>query len=75
MSRAKMVWLMMDDEDMARRLLENARRHVRLALEYSRANTLPERRKVIQREIEALRADREALISQYAAREGVANAE
>ncbi len=57
-----LVWIAMEDDETARRLLEVARRHVGLALEHGRANTLPERRKAIRNEIRQLRIERDKLL-------------
>lgn len=75
MGRTKMVWIAMEDDDTAAKLLELARRHVKLALEHGRANTSPDRRKAIGKEIQALRAVRESMINQYVGNGGEPYAE
>lgn len=66
------LYLALQDSLVSNKLLEIARKHCKLALEYGEVNTLPERRKAIQGEIQALREAREALISQFVAAEEVA---
>lgn len=61
----KSVWLAMQDDVAARRLVDIARRHCKLVLEYGGKDTLPERREAIQAEIESLREERSELIKSY----------
>ncbi len=46
------VWRALNDEGLTSVLLDIARAHVKLALEYSGSNTLPSRKEVIKAEIQ-----------------------
>ncbi|WP_276704224.1 hypothetical protein [Caldibacillus debilis] len=61
-NRYSLIGLEVDDATMAQ-LLEMARRHCKLVLEYGRAQTSAERRREIREEIKTLRSEREALIA------------
>lgn len=52
----------MEDEDIAQRLVEIARRHCKLVLEFGHKDTTVELRKVIHAQIEGLRKARTELI-------------
>lgn len=51
------------DDATTQRLIQIAQSHCKLALEHSKANTLPDRREAIRSEIKRLRAERDELIS------------
>ncbi|KRE94915.1 hypothetical protein ASG89_31995 [Paenibacillus sp. Soil766] len=53
------------DNVTTQRLLQIAQSHCKLALEHSKANTLPNRREAIRAEIGRLRMEREALIASF----------
>ncbi|SDJ79546.1 hypothetical protein [Paenibacillus naphthalenovorans] len=53
------------DDATTQRLIQIAQRHCKLALEYSKENTYPERREAIQAEIGRLRAQRDALLESF----------
>lgn len=59
----------MEDDTAAGELIRAARLHCRLALEHSRATTTFDRRKAIIKQIESLRAAREAVLERYGERE------
>ncbi|KKC46960.1 hypothetical protein VE23_07115 [Paenibacillus sp. D9] len=61
----KSVWLAMEDNATAQRLLELARKHSKLALEHIGKCTRPERREAIRAEIECLRVERELLLASF----------
>jgi hypothetical protein len=54
------------DETQHQHLLIIAQEHLKLALEHSKLQTAPERRKAIQSEIERLRAERDAILQSHA---------
>lgn len=62
MVTARKVWLAMEDEDVAQRLVEIARRHCKLVLEFGHKNTTADRREGIRAEIEWLRVERENIL-------------
>jgi hypothetical protein len=62
------VWNVVND-DAAAKLMEIARTHCRLAVEHGQVNTSPNRRKAIVSH-KALRAAREALLSQIVGMSG-----
>jgi|GEM_PF-2425805 len=62
MVTARIVWLAMEDEGASQRLVEIARRHCKLVLEFGQKNTLTGRRKAIQAEIERLRTERARIL-------------
>lgn len=57
------LWLAMDDDVTAQRLVVLTRRHSKLALEHIGKDTHSERRKAIQVEIERLRVERDCLLN------------
>jgi len=70
MSRTRMIEVAIQDDVDTQALMEIAVRHVKLALEHSKANTSLDRRKAIQSEIQALRATREAILGRQAGKGG-----
>lgn len=62
MTTRKNLWLAMEDDVTAQRLVELTRRHSKLALEHIGKDTHTERRKAIQAEIKRLRAERDCLL-------------
>jgi hypothetical protein len=69
MVMSRSVWLVMEDDTIAAELLSIARLHCKLALEHSRATTTLDRRKAIIKQIDRLRAAREAVLERFAERE------
>lgn len=65
MTRPREVAIAMQCDVIANRLLEIARRHVKLALEHGHINTGLDRRKAIQGEIERLRAERDNILKSF----------
>jgi len=63
MTTKKNVWMAMEDDVTAQRLVEIARAHSKHALEHIGKDTCPERRKAIRAEIERLKAERELLLA------------
>jgi len=63
MVTARTVWLVMEDEDVAQRLVEISRKHCKLALEFGSKNTQQERREAIKNEIEQLRMERASILN------------
>lgn len=61
------LWIVMEDDIAAARLIQITRRHVNLALEYRNGNRncTPEWRKAIRDEIEQLRTKRDRLLKMY----------
>lgn len=59
------VWRAMQDEEVAQKLIEIARGHCRLALKYGGKTVLPDQRKAIKAEIEALREERDRLLNLF----------
>ena len=51
------------DDVTTQRLIQIAQRHIKLALEHSKPNTLPDRREAIKQDIQGLRAERDALLN------------
>ncbi|GMK40543.1 hypothetical protein PCCS19_35990 [Paenibacillus sp. CCS19] len=56
------VWRALNNEGVTSILLEIARTHVKLALEYSGKNILPDRKEVIKAEILRLRGERDRIL-------------
>ncbi|OBR66717.1 hypothetical protein A7K91_00085 [Paenibacillus oryzae] len=71
MAMSRSIWLAMKDDIAAGELVSTARLHCKLALEHGRATTSLERRRAIIKEIEGLRAARNALLERFAERESV----
>lgn len=65
------VYKAMEDDTAAGKLVSIARLHCKLALEHSRATTTPDRRKAIVKQIESLRAAREAVLERFGERKRV----
>ncbi|MFB5269106.1 hypothetical protein ACE41H_20285 [Paenibacillus enshidis] len=61
MVTSRTVWLVMEDDVAAQKLLEIARTHCKLALEHGDKSS-PERCEAIKQEIQRLRAEQEALL-------------
>lgn len=51
------------DEATTKRLIQIAQHHIKLALEHSKPNTLPDRRKAIKQDIQRLREERDTLFN------------
>lgn len=56
------VWRSLTDAGITAALLDIARAHVKLALEYSDTNTLPCRREAIKADIQRLRVERDGIL-------------
>ncbi|MFM9329400.1 hypothetical protein [Paenibacillus mesotrionivorans] len=56
------VWRALNDEGTASALLDIAKAHVKLTLEYSDTNTLPCRKEAIRAEIQRLRMERDGIL-------------
>lgn len=56
------LWLALEDDYCREKLVAIARQHVKLALEFSRRETLLERKAIIKAEIETLRMERNRLL-------------
>lgn len=69
MSRDYRVHYAMEDYVAAAELVRAARLHCRLVLEHSRATTTIDRRKAIIKQIENLRASREAILERFVEQE------
>jgi hypothetical protein len=67
--KAKLVYVEGDVWGTVYSFLDIARRHCKLALEHGGVFTPPERREAIRHEIECLRVERDALLSNCAANE------
>lgn len=65
MNMRKSVWLAIQDDVTAQKLVDIARRHCKLVIEFGGKDTLPERRKAIQAEIERLRAERNYILASF----------
>ncbi|MNN41098.1 hypothetical protein D3C76_61740 [compost metagenome] len=63
MVTARTVWLAMEDDVAAQKLLEITRRHCKLALEHGDKDTPSERREAIKAEIAALREQRSQILN------------
>ncbi|MNB82483.1 hypothetical protein D3C81_887430 [compost metagenome] len=56
------VWRALNDEGVTSALLDIARAHVKLAVEFSNTNTLPSRKEAIKAEIQRLRTERDGIL-------------
>lgn len=65
MTTRESVWMAMEDDVIAQRLVELARMHSRLALEHIGIDAHPDRRQAIRAEIERLRAERDCLLKSF----------
>ncbi|WP_424768321.1 hypothetical protein [Paenibacillus sp. sgz302251] len=60
------VWRALDDAGITASLLDIARSHVKLALEYGDKYTIPSRKEVIRAEIQRLRMKRDRILERIA---------
>lgn len=58
----KQLWAALEDVHLHSRLINIARRHLKLALEFGERTTLPIRKEAIKAEVQRLRKERNALI-------------